>query len=384
MYSVIIVNMSNIVHGGGLQVAISICEEMTTDDSNQLHIIINETIATRVKPLLATKNIPFTVIQKFRHSPLSLIHYIKTLNAIEKKLKPSAVFTLFGPSLWRPKVPHVTGYAIPHYIYPDSPFFDQTTMREKIRSLFREWFVIRLLKRNSDMFIVETDDVKRRLCKKLKTDPDKIFVVTNTYANVFNVPVTSTVTRIRNADEIIFLTVSMNYPHKNLKVIPLVVSELKKLNPNLKFKFVLTTRSFLNINNFESSHLLEHINFIGPVELNDCPALYSECNFVFLPTLLECFSASYIEAMKMGKPILTSNISSAKAVCGDAAAYFDPLSPKNIAACINDLIQNTERQKELIQNGNRRLPVFESATTRKLKYINIMKGISRNVNNGTS
>ena len=44
---------------------------------------------------------------------------------------------------------------------------------------------------------------------------------------------------------------------------------------------------------------------VGGVDIRECPSLYEQCDFMFLPTLLECFSASYAEAMKMRRPILT-------------------------------------------------------------------------------
>ena len=51
---------------------------------------------------------------------------------------------------------------------------------------------------------------------------------------------------------------------------------------------------------------------------------------MILPTLLESFSATYIEAMFHGKTILTSDLDFARDVCGEAAFYFDPLNPQSI------------------------------------------------------
>src|SRR5690625_1180698 len=72
---------------------------------------------------------------------------------------------------------------------------------------------------------------------------------------------------------------------------------------------------------------------------------------MFMPSLLECFSASYVEAMAMEKPILTSDLPFARAVCKEAAIYFDPMNPVDITDKIQNLIKNPEAQKELIQEG---------------------------------
>ncbi len=49
-----------------------------------------------------------------------------------------------------------------------------------------------------------------------------------------------------------------------------------------------------------------------------------------MPTLLECFSASYLEAMYMKKIIFTSDLPFAHTVCKDAAFYFAPHDVENI------------------------------------------------------
>ena len=60
---------------------------------------------------------------------------------------------------------------------------------------------------------------------------------------------------------------------------------------------------------------------------------------IFLPTLLKVFIAAYPEAMKIEKPIMTSNYSFATDVCQDSALYFDPLDSK-------DKIAYRKRQKK--------------------------------------
>ena len=52
----------------------------------------------------------------------------------------------------------------------------------------------------------------------------------------------------------------------------------------------------------------ERIEYLGKININQCPHLYVQSDAVFLPTLLECFSASYAEAMLMKKPIITSDL----------------------------------------------------------------------------
>ena len=117
----------------------------------------------------------------------------------------------------------------------------------------------------------------------------------------------------------------------------------------------------------------EHLEFLGPVSIDQCPFLYEQCDAMFLPTLLECFSASYTEAMKMRKPILTSNLDFAKALCGDAAKYFDPVSEESVGESIYELAMDKELVEDLVSKGTKQLVKFDSYSDRAKKLIGILE-----------
>lgn len=97
---------------------------------------------------------------------------------------------------------------------------------------------------------------------------------------------------------------------------------------------------------------------------------------MFLPTLLECFSASYAEAMVMKKPILTSDLGFAHTVCKDAAVYFDPDDANDVAAKIIELMQFPEKQIELIEKGTKQLRQFGSAEDRAKEVLRVCKQLT--------
>ena len=119
----------------------------------------------------------------------------------------------------------------------------------------------------------------------------------------------------------------------------------------------------------------DRILLIGKVDINTCPSLYDKADIMFLPTLLECFSASYPEAMKMGKPILTSDLSFAHSLCGDAALYFDPLSPQSIVEAIQRINVDKILVSVLIENGRKQLHVYDNAEQRCDKIIKLLEKI---------
>jgi glycosyltransferase involved in cell wall biosynthesis len=94
---------------------------------------------------------------------------------------------------------------------------------------------------------------------------------------------------------------------------------------------------------------------------------------MFLPTLLECFSVSYAEAMKMDRVILTSDLPFARNICVDAALYFDPLSPKDIGDMIYKAATDDGLRAQLIHNGRQQLSRFLSPEEKAAAYLKIIE-----------
>ena len=99
---------------------------------------------------------------------------------------------------------------------------------------------------------------------------------------------------------------------------------------------------------------------------------------MFLPSLLECFSASYAEAMKTSTPIITSDLSFAHGLCQDAAVYVDTLNAEAVADAIYELSHDKEKQKQMIQAGKQRLATFLTPKRRADRYLEILQELFEN------
>ncbi|MDZ7634139.1 MAG: glycosyltransferase [Bacteroidales bacterium] len=165
------------------------------------------------------------------------------------------------------------------------------------------------------------------------------------------------------------MTLSSYYPHKNLEVINRV-TQIFKERGEARFKFIVTLPDEQYHNTFGTNDTGLIFN-TGPVSIKECPSLYDECDIMFLPTLLECFSASYAEAMVMKKPILTSDMSFARTVCLNAAVYFNPLDPYEIAGKISMLAGDPELQIRLINEGEFIARNFNNPYERADKFLRI-------------
>ena len=94
---------------------------------------------------------------------------------------------------------------------------------------------------------------------------------------------------------------------------------------------------------------------------------------VFMPSLMECFTAVYPESFKMRKPLLTVDLPYAKGLCQEAADYFSPTDAKDIAEKIYSLYNNKERQQELIEKGEQQLQTYDNTPQRLRKLIKIIE-----------
>jgi glycosyltransferase involved in cell wall biosynthesis len=113
----------------------------------------------------------------------------------------------------------------------------------------------------------------------------------------------------------------------------------------------------------------------GQVKVEEGASLYQECDAMFLPTLLECFSASYAEAMKLQKPIITSDMGFAHTVCKEAALYVNPMDANDIALKLIELSTSHKLQQDLVTKGVKRLEVFGSSQDRAKRYLEICEAL---------
>jgi len=367
----ILINFSNIKIGGGIQVALSFIGQLSNFTSKHtFHVVVSDQIFEKIPSnIFSDKSI---VVYRYTIKPTiikALFGKDSFLNKVLIDNKCVKAFTLFGPSYWRPIVPHLVGFARPHYVYKDSPIFMRIGFNERIFWLLSEIIHMYSFKHHCDSLVSENEDVSTKLSFRLKKP---VYTVSNTFHQVFDDEYLWLVPEIDFEDNTKYvLTISANYAHKNLSIIPKIIEEL--LNRNIfNVKFILT----INKGEFLSSEILdEYIIYLGSIPIEKCPLLYRNSDFVFLPSLLECFSATYVEAMKMGKALITSDLPFAKGICKNAAFYVDPLDPTCITEGIIYLLSNQSSVNSLIENGYKRLSTFLSPESRAQKYIDLLESI---------
>jgi glycosyltransferase involved in cell wall biosynthesis len=367
----LLINTASTLKGGGVQVAKSFIAECKKFPEHEYHIVLGITLQKLIAPEEYPANFHFYTIG---YRPATKVFTFKGtavfFKNLEAAIQPDCVFTTSGPSYWRPQAPHLCGYNLPHYIYPDSPFFKMISLYKRIYFTLKGVIIKYYVGRDADNYVVQTDDVNQRLKKWF---PQKnIYTVTNTYAAYFNEAKqgeTFLILPPKQNSEYRFLMLSANYRHKNFPIINKICALIPANSPyTIRFVTTLPNEVYEQVFTAQAKKYIINTGYIRP---EDCPALYAECDFMFMPTLLECFSATYAEAMVMRKPILTSNLGFAHTVCKDAALYFDPLNAREILDKMHQLIGSPALQQQLIDKGVDNLTQFSSATQRAVQFLNI-------------
>ncbi len=160
----------------------------------------------------------------------------------------------------------------------------------------------------------------------------------------------------------VLLCLTKYYAHKNLEVLADLFLQhgdtLQDVTILLTIDSDQHPRAGRLIARLDDPRLRGRLVNVGPIDQSELVGYYHHCDGLILPTLLESFSGTYLEAMQFQRPILTSDLDFARDVCGPAARYFDPGNPASIRDAILALKTSAPEREALIAEGNRRMKSF--------------------------
>ena len=126
--------------------------------------------------------------------------------------------------------------------------------------------------------------------------------------------------------EPILLYPANRWPHKNHDRLFEAFALVRRDRPDLRL--VLTGTGH------DGAPLPDGVESRGHVPPAELVELYRSAACLVFPSLYEGFGLPPLEAMACGCPVAVSSTTSLPEVCGDAAEYFDPLSPEDMASAI--------------------------------------------------
>lgn len=365
-----LINASKEKAGGGIQVSDSICRCLNQYPQHHFVVVVSDIMYQTYDQIRTFPNVD-AYIHSFKDSFLTLLTGRYTfLDRLVEEYHIDAVLTVFGPSRWAPKVPHLCGFARAHLLMPESPYLQLMCWSDRIKEKVRNWFVKRYFNPSKEkVFYSENKMISARVEKLFPGS--KCYTITNYYNQVFDQPERWNNHPLPTFKGTTMLTIASHYPHKNLEISIDIAKYLQNKYPDFQFRFVFTidAKSFGEI----SQELKCHFCFIGTVDVTECPSLYQQSDIAFQPTLLECFTASYPEAMRMEKPIVTTDMPFAKGLCGDAALYYSAMDAAEAAEALYKVATNKEFANTLVSKGKEQLQTYNDYNSRGMYIIQILE-----------
>lgn len=281
----------------------------------------------------------------------------RELRELENKIDPEVVFSPLSPGYFFFKHKEVMRFAnawstnATSYAWKTLPF--KPKMRAKIYNIMQ-----RALLRKAKYIITQTETVRGGLLRVTGLPENRVFVVPNVLPAVLQdidpTPLDA------DAQWMDVAAVGGQMPHKNLEIIPEVLRVLKEKYRLTNVRFHTTLPADSGVwwrieNGLKEYGLTECVVNHGNMRLVDLADLYRHCRFCFLPTVLETFSASTIEAMYFDLKTVASDLSFNKEVMQDACLYFEPMNAASAAEKLAQVIGDKALQDKLSAKMKERL-----------------------------
>jgi len=289
----------------------------------------------------------------------------RELRSLEDNIEPDVIFSPLSPGFFFFKHKEVMRFANAWSTNANSYAWKTMPFKSKLR-MYAYNIMQRALLRRAKYIITQTETVKGGLLRITNLPSDRVKVVPNVLPAVLQgIDPTPLKEDPRWFD---FVAVGGQMPHKNLEIIPEVLSILDKKYHihNLRFHTTLPPESdvWLRIENgLKAYHHEEHVVNHGNMRLTELADLYRHCRFCFLPSVLETFSASTIEAMYFDLKTVASDFSFNKEVMQDACLYFEPMNAASAAEKITQIVGDKELQNILSSKMKKRLKNYSDFKT---------------------
>ncbi len=348
----IFVNGLNAKSGGGKSILVNYLSLLSSKTSvNETYFVLSPNREEYLK--YESDSIKIVDIPAWYKKHLFLpITYRLTIPKLLKKLKIDTVFNLADIPVATP-INQIFLFDWAFAVYPESKVWERMELSNFFFTKVKLFFFKKNM-RSINKMIVQTKTVKERLEKIYSIQ--NINVVPNAvaldnldggeYIN-FNFP---------SGKKLLYLT--HYYPHKNLEVFIPLAEMIKE--QKLDYKLIITideeqhSKAKKLLHTIKEKSLDDIIINIGSVDMSHVPELYKQTDGLLMPTILESFSGTYVEAMFHKKPIFTSDFDFAQDVCKNAAFYFNPFNAENILETVESAFnENTYLDK--IENGTQRL-----------------------------
>lgn len=370
----VLVDMSNLVVGGGLQVGASFLDELSriraADASSERRPWLADMVVEVSEQVLdnSTTRGAGLRLEVVNGRPGA------RLRRLPRRPEFDLAFTVFGPDYGpRRARTRVVGFADVTSLFPE--FAGIRGARARAQHALRRR-VSRRIFRTAECIVAESAHVTAALHERWGIDPSRLHVVPNVLNRVFD-DVSAQAPLGVDADldaggAVVFAYPTRAYPHKNLEVLGAarrIVTERSGLD--VRFALTLTDAEWEQL---DPATRAASTN-VGPLTVTQVPALYAASAGVVFPSLNECFSVTPLETMRAGRTLVASDRPFVREVAGDAAWYVEPTDPASLAEGLVSALSDDRERARRVEVGRQVAAGWPSAMDRATAYLDIVDGM---------
>ncbi len=236
--------------------------------------------------------------------------------------------------------------------------------------------------------ITVSEFTKQDIISTYKIDEQKIEVVYNGFENGQWSMVNDQSNIERNLSTIdyrlskdipYFVFIGAVHPRKNVLGLLKSFEHLKTTFSHQHKLVIVGRKAWMNdeLENFyQQMKFKKDVIWIERIERNNLLMILQNSFALVYPSFFEGFGIPIIEAMSLGVPVITSNISSMPEVGGNAAVLVNPNHITEIADAMNLLIEDETLRDDLIAKGKLRAHDFDWNISAKKVVVEIKKNIN--------
>lgn len=352
------------ITGGAFQIALNFLLETLSDQDHQdiewLYVTSSDLDAAVGEKFSAQKDKTYFVFPTQPDFKGTYKNVKKALKKLEHSLKPDIVYTITAPSYFTFDAVEVMRFTNPWVAHPNSYAWKSLPLKGRIKT----WLYCqnqKRLMRHNQYFITQAEATKKGIIRITGVPEDHVKVISNVLPATI---ASSDNTRYApDKDWIDIACVGTPMSHKNQIIVPEVIVALEKKYGIKNIRFHLTMRPDNNnsqrvLNRIKQLEVEDRVVNHGQIPQKELIEVYKECQYAFLPTLLEVFSATSLEAMYFDLPIVATDFPFNKNVIGDAGLYCIPNDAEDAADKLYTLIHDEQLRSLLSTRMKNQLQIF--------------------------
>lgn len=351
------------IAGGAYQIAYNFLMETLKqhNDVEWLYITsadVDEAVGKEFEHLKGKQYFVFPTQPDFRNTYKAVK---KELAQWESVYKPDVIYTISSPCYFTFNAPEVMRFANAWVTNPNKYAWRVLPLKAWLRMKLYRINQLRML-RKAKYIITQSETVGKGLERILDLPENNVKVVPNVLPKVFY---SIKVEKSLDDNYVDIACVAAPFPHKNLLIIPKVLKALKEKQGIQNVRFHLTIphddatlkRIFEESASYGVDVCIVNHDRCSQKQLGE---IYNHCSICFLPTLLETFSATSLEAMYFGLNIVATDFEFNREIIKGAGLYYQPMDAEDAASKIVSFIKDPQMCSVMQEEMRKRLSLYNN------------------------